>query len=50
MTIWEMKAMCEQKIKDESLSIQQRNAYQNALKSIEIAIKEHEQARDKETV
>lgn len=38
MTIWELKALCEQKIKDEQLTEQQRNAWQNALKSVEIQI------------
>lgn len=35
MTIWELKALAEQKIKDEQLTEQQRNAWQNALKSVE---------------
>lgn len=38
MTIWELKALCEQKIKDEQLTEEQRNAWQNALKSVEIQI------------
>lgn len=32
------KALCEQKIKDEQLTEEQRNAWQNALKSVEIQI------------
>lgn len=40
MTIWELKALCLEKIKDEQLTEQQRNAWQNALKSVEIQIKE----------
>ena len=43
MTIWELKALCEQKIKDEQLTEEQRNAWQNALKSVEINLKEREQ-------
>ena len=43
MTIWDLKALCEQKIKDEQLTEQQRNAWQNALKSVEINLKEREQ-------
>lgn len=38
MTIWELKALSEQKAKDEQLTEQQRNAWQNALKSVEIQI------------
>lgn len=38
MTVWDLKALCEQKIKDEQLTEQQRNAWQNALKSVEIQI------------
>lgn len=38
MTIWELKALAEQKIKDEQLTEEQRNAWQNALKSVEIQI------------
>lgn len=38
MTIWELKALAEQKAKDEQLTEQQRNAWQNALKSVEIQI------------
>lgn len=38
MTIWELKALAEQKIKDKQLTEQQRNAWQNALKSVEIQI------------
>ena len=43
MTIWELKALAEQKAKDEQLTEQQRNAWQNALKSVEINLKEREQ-------
>lgn len=42
MTVWDLKALCEQKIKDEQLTEQQRNAWQNALKSVEINLKERE--------
>lgn len=35
MTVWDLKALCEQKIKDEQLTEEQRNAWQNALKSVE---------------
>ena len=35
MTIWDLKALCEQKAKDEQLTEEQRNAWQNALKSVE---------------
>lgn len=38
MTVWDLKALCEQKIKDEQLTDEQRNAWQNALKSVEIQI------------
>lgn len=38
MTIWDLKSLCEQKIKDEQLTEEQRNAWQNALKSVEIQI------------
>ena len=38
ISIWDLKALCEQKIKDEQLTEQQRNAWQNALKSVEIQI------------
>ena len=38
MTVWDLKALCEQKIKDEQLTEEQRNAWQNALKSVEIQI------------
>lgn len=38
MTVWELKALAEQKIKDEQLTEEQRNAWQNALKSVEIQI------------
>lgn len=38
MTIWELKALAEQKAKDEQLTEEQRNAWQNALKSVEIQI------------
>lgn len=38
MTIWELKALAEQKAKDEQLTKQQRNAWQNALKLVEIQI------------
>ena len=40
MTVWDLKALCEQKIKDEQLTEEQRNAWQNALKSVEINLKE----------
>ena len=43
MTVWDLKALCEQKIKDEQLTEEQRNAWQNALKSVEINLKEREQ-------
>ena len=42
MTIWDLKALCEQKIKDEQLTEEQRNAWQNALKSVEINLKERD--------
>lgn len=42
MTVWDLKALCEQKAKDEQLTEQQRNAWQNALKSVEINLKERE--------
>lgn len=42
MTVWDLKALCEQKIKDEQLTEEQRNAWQNALKSVEINLKERE--------
>lgn len=38
MTVWDLKALCEQKTKDEQLTEEQRNAWQNALKSVEIQI------------
>lgn len=38
MTVWDLKALCEQKIKDEQLTEEQRNAWQNALKAVEIQI------------
>lgn len=38
MTIWELKALAEQKANDEQLTEEQRNAWQNALKSVEIQI------------
>lgn len=43
MTVWDLKALCEQKIKDEQLTEEQRNAWQNALKSVEINLKERVQ-------
>ena len=42
MKVWDLKALCEQKIKDEQLTEQQRNAWQNALKSVEINLKERD--------
>ncbi len=39
MTIWELKALGEQKIKDEQLTEQQRKAWQNALNGVRDAIK-----------
>ena len=42
MTIWELKALAEQKANDEQLTEEQRNAWQNALKSVEINLKERE--------
>lgn len=39
MTIWELKALAEQKIKDKELIDQQRNAWQNALNGAIDAIK-----------
>ena len=42
MTVWDLKALCEQKAKDEQLTEEQRNAWQNALKSVEINLKERE--------
>lgn len=42
MTIWDLKALCEQKTKDEQLTEEQRNAWQNALKSVEINLKERD--------
>lgn len=38
ISIWDLKALCEQKAKDEQLTEEQRNAWQNALKSVEIQI------------
>lgn len=38
ISLCDLKALCEQKIKDEQLTEQQRNAWQNALKSVEIQI------------
>lgn len=38
MTVWELESLCLQKLEDEQLSVQERNAWQNALKSVEIQI------------
>lgn len=38
MTVWELESLCLQKLEDEQLSTQERNAWQNALKSVEIQI------------
>lgn len=38
MTVWELESLCLQKLEDEQLTEQQRNAWQNALKSVEIQI------------
>lgn len=43
MTVWELESVCLQKLEDEQLTEQQRNAWQNALKSVEINLKEREQ-------
>ena len=43
MTVWELESLCLQKLEDEQLSVQERNAWQNALKSVEINLKEREQ-------
>ena len=43
MTVWDLKALCEQKAKDGQLTEEQRNAWQNALKSVEINLKERVQ-------
>ena len=40
VTVWELKVLCERNMKDEQLTDQQRNAWENALKSVEVNLKE----------
>lgn len=38
MTVWELKKLCLEKIKNKTLTEQQRGAWRNALQSAEIQI------------
>ena len=46
MTVWELESLCLQKLEDEQLSVQERNAWQNALNGARESIREIKKLHD----
>ena len=46
MTVWELESLCLQKLEDEQLSAQERNAWQNALNGAMESIREIKKLHD----